>query len=258
MLYHGLLFGVLMALFVGLLLACYIQKLYRALEPGIGDFRVNIRRADLFVTESMLGESQITGLLVDSSCEGMTERMHRISAADPSFFKPVHEAELHLTGSNPSFSVGEKKRIARFCRVALEIGFQKSFKAGTEEDDLLDLVFPINPECPLAKVNVVSIEGNQGAQSNAGSQEKREHEGVALRDQSLGGFKGSKQCMNLTVGYDRWWSSRVSGHPNQAGGILFQIPAIDKESEKGTQDGFRSVERYHRFRISVLGSSEGF
>ena len=53
-----------MGLFVVLLLAREVQRLYRSFEPGVGDLRVNDRGAYPFMPECSLGESEVTGLLI--------------------------------------------------------------------------------------------------------------------------------------------------------------------------------------------------
>ena len=247
-----------MEIFVVLLLARYIQMLYRAFEPGVGDLSVNDRGAYPFMPECSLGESEVAGLFINSESEQMTHRMNRIPTDDTSLFEPVRETQLHLTGSDSSSSLGEKEGIGLFGRMVFKVRLEHSFELPVEKHELLDAVFPFDAKCPLGEVDIFYVKGDERSEADAGTQENREHERISVGDGRLGSSESSKQRANFFVGHDRWWSSAVAGHANEPGGILFQVPAIHKESEKAPQDGLRPVERHHRFGASVCFAGEGF
>ena len=247
-----------MGLFVVLLLAREVQRLYRAFESRVGDLRVNDRGAYPFMPECSLGESEVTGLLIYPNGKGMTHRMDRIPASNLCFNEPVREAELHLSRSNPSSSLGEKEGIGRFGGMVFDVGLEKLFQLPVKKHELLGIVFPFDAQCVLGEVDIFDVKGNERPKPYAGSQEKCEYENVSIGDWSLGFFEGSEQRVNFFVGHDCRWSSAVAGHTNESSRILFQVPTIHQESEKGTKDRLRPIERHHRFGATVGFLGEGF
>ena len=249
---HGLEKRPVFIVFLGLLLAQEAQILDRSLEPGIPNLCINFSGGDPPVTEGSLDQVKVVGFFIKPSSKRGSERVDGILLLDTCPFEPQAKPKLYLPGTDSNASPGKEQRFARFCRVALEIGFQKLFQGCAEEDDLFDPVFPINPKDPLAEINMFSVKSYQGPQSNACAQKNREHEVIPFGDGGPLGLESFNQGFDLQVGHGLGYSSRVTGHSDQAGRIDLKVTTLRQKPEKRSYDGLCPVLRNDSLRSAVL------
>jgi hypothetical protein len=258
MLAHGLFFLLLSPLFPGLLLVQNVQGLYRVFELGVANVRVDFGGGDAFVTEGALSESQVTGVLVDSGGERMAKRVDGIAAGDPGSFKPIGEAKLYLSGSDPFPPVGEKERFIGFRIVVAEVSFEQLLETCAEEHDLSGAVLPVGLELLLCDVHIFGIECHERSKPDACAQEERKNEVVPFRDWTSADFKGFEQRANLAICKDGRRLSRASSKTDKRCWVVFHIFRISKELEEGAESRLRTIQGGDRFWTAAFSMSEGF
>lgn len=210
------------------------------------------------MTECTLGESKITGPLVDPGGKRMTERVNGIPLGNPSCFQPEGKTKLHLSCANPLSSHGKEKGIGGSSGMVFEMGFEQPLQLTAQEHHLLGSVFPSDSESAMCDVGVSNVQGHERSKPDPGSKQELKHEGISLRNRRFSFFKCSEQHLNFSVGHDSWRSSRISRHANKSGRILSQISAINQEPKKAPEDRFRAVQGYHGFGADVDFVGKGF